>query len=176
MVCTGNICRSPMAEAMLRHELERRGCHDVEVASAGTWAGPGNPATPEAVEVMRGRGIDLDRHRSRPVDPVEVAEADLVVAMTSVHVKELRDISDAVGTKLVLMKEIAEVEPGEGASDSALAAFLSGRRPKPRRALDLDDPMGLPVFAYERAAGEIAVGIERLADILCPEGRGEALS
>ena len=170
MVCTGNICRSPMAEAMLRHELERRGCNDVEVASAGTWAGLGNPAQPEAIEVLASRGIDFEAHRSRPVDPQEMAEADLVVAMTSVHVRELRQISHEVGTKLVLMKEIAEIEPGEGASDSALRAFLGGKRPESRRALDLDDPMGLPVFAYERAAKEIAVGVERLAEILCPAG------
>lgn len=170
MVCTGNICRSPMAEVMLRHELERRGCNDVEVASAGTWAGLGNPAMPEAVEALRGRGLDGSSHRSRPVELEELAEADLVVAMTSVHLRELKELSEAVGTKLVLMKEIAEMEfeSSDGADPSArLRAFLGGRRPEPRRALDLDDPMGLPQFAYERAAGEIATGVERLADLLC---------
>lgn len=170
MVCTGNICRSPMAEAILRHELERRGCSDIEVTSAGTWAGLGNPATPEALEVLGARGIDLDAHRSRPVDLEELAEADLVVAMTSVHLRELRQLSEAVGTKLVLMKEIAEMEPAQRAAGSPLEALLAGSRPEPRRALDLDDPMGLPVFAYERAAGEIAAGIQRLAEILCPGG------
>lgn len=170
MVCTGNICRSPMAEAMLRHELERRGCSDIQVASAGTWAGYGHWATPEALEVLEARGIDHSAHRSRPVEPDELAEADLVVAMTSVHLRELRGLSEAVGTKLVLMKEIAEVEMGESAGTPGLDAFLAGRRPEPRRALDLDDPMGLPVFAYERAADEIATGVQRLAEILCPAG------
>lgn len=170
MVCTGNICRSPMAEAMLRAELERRGCESVEVASAGTWAGHGHPATPEALQVLEARDIDFTGHRSRPVDPDELAEADLVVAMTSVHVKELRQMSEAVGTKLVMMKEIVEMEVGEPMGASGLDTFLAGRRPEPRRALDLDDPMGLPVFAYERAADEIAAGIARLAEILCPDG------
>lgn len=162
-----------MAEAMLRHELERRGCSDIEVASAGTWADHGNPAMPEALEVLKGRGIDFAAHRSRPVDLDELAEADLVVAMTSVHLRELRGLSDAVGTKLVLMKEVVEMEMGESEGGSALEGFLAGRRPEPRRALDLDDPMGLPVFAYERAAGEIAAGVRRLAEILCPGGPGD---
>lgn len=168
MVCTGNICRSPMAEAMLRHELAARGCHDVEVTSAGTWANLGDPAMPEALEVLRSRGIDLEGHRSRPVDLEELAAADVVVAMTSVHLQELRRMSEAVGTKLLLMKEIVEMEPADGAAGSGLEAFLAGVRPQPRRALDLDDPMGLPVGAYERAAGEISAGIERLAEVLCP--------
>ena len=172
MVCTGNICRSPMAEVMLRDEVERRGCGDIEVASAGTWAGFGNPAQPEALEVMRNKGIDLDGHRSRPVDPEELAEADLVVAMTSVHARELRQLSDEVGTKMVLMKEFTELEVDEcpsSALDDRLKTLLAGKRPEPRRALDLDDPMGLPVFAYERAANEIDTGIRRLADLLCGE-------
>ena len=172
MVCTGNICRSPMAEVMLRDEVARRGCSDIEVASAGTWAGFGNPAQPEAIEVMRGRKIDLAEHRSRPVDPEELAEADLVIAMTSVHARELKQLSDDVGTKMVLMKEFVEMEVEECPStalDDRLKTLLAGKRPPSRRALDLDDPMGLPVFAYERAATEIDTGIRRLADLLCGE-------
>ena len=174
MVCTGNICRSPMAEVMLRDEVARRNCGDIEVASAGTWAGFGNPAQPEAREVMRGRGIDLDGHRSRPVDPEELAEADLVIAMTSVHARELKQLSDEVGTKMVLMKEFVEIEVDESPSpalDDRLETLLAGKRPPSRRALDLDDPMGLPVFAYERAATEIDTGIRRLADLLCGEAQ-----
>jgi protein-tyrosine phosphatase len=170
MVCTGNICRSPMAEVMLRAELERRGCSGIEVASAGTWAGFGNPAQPEAREVVRDRGIDLEAHRSRPIDPAELADADLVVAMTSVHARELRQLSDVVDEKMVLMKEFVEMEVDECSSSAQtdrLRTMLAGKRPEPRRALDLDDPMGLPVFAYERAAGEIDSGIKRLADLLC---------
>jgi protein-tyrosine phosphatase len=171
MVCTGNICRSPMAEVMLRAEVARRGCEDIEVASAGTWAGFGNRAQPEAREVTNNRGIDLESHRSRPIDPQELAEADLVIGMTSVHARELRQLSPEVETKLVLMKEFVEMEVDEcpsSATQERLKTLLAGRRPAPRRALDLDDPMGLPVFAYERAAKEIEVGVQRLADLLCP--------
>lgn len=177
MVCTGNICRSPMAEVMLRAEVAARGCDDIEVSSAGTWAGFGHPAQPEAREVVRNRGIDLDGHRSRPVDPQELADADLVVAMTSVHARELRQLSDQVGTKMVLMKEFVEMQVDECPSselDDRLKTLLAGKRPSSRRALDLDDPMGLPVFAYERAATEIEEGVRRLADLLCGPGSTES--
>src|SRR5687768_11436082 len=89
-VCTGNICRSPMAEALLRHTLDVRGCNSVEVSSVGTWAYGGNPAMPEAVETLRAMGIDLSEHRSRDVDQAELAAADVIVVMTSVHVRELK--------------------------------------------------------------------------------------
>lgn len=170
MVCTGNICRSPMAEALLKQKLAQRGCEDIEVASAGTWADPGRHATPEALQVLADRGIAFDDHRARPVDLRELAEADLVIAMTSVHVRELKAMADEVGTKLLLMKEIVEMEVGQDRLDepgARLANLLRGRRPEPRRALDVDDPMGLPVGAYQRAAGEIEAGIDRLVDVLC---------
>ena len=170
MVCTGNICRSPMAEALLKQKLAQRGCADIEVASAGTWADPGRHATPEALQVLAERGIPFEDHRARPVELQELAEADLVVAMTSVHVRELKAMADEVGTKLLLMKEIVEVEVGDQQLDepaARLANLLQGKRPEPRRALDVDDPMGLPVGAYQRAAGEIEAGVDRLVDLLC---------
>ena len=177
MVCTGNICRSPMAEAILRQRLAERGCDQIEVASAGTWADYGNRATPEALEVLTRRGIPFDGHRSRGVELDELAEADLVIAMTSVHLRELKAMADEVGTKLLLMKELVEMEVGETSSEDLperLGNLLRGRRPEPRRALDLDDPMGLPVAAYERAAAEIELGVAKLVDLLCGPGPASA--
>ncbi len=167
-VCTGNICRSPMGEAMLRHELAARGCTDVEVSSCGTWGLAQQPATPDAVTTLGGRGIDLASHRSRALDAAEIAEADLVVAMTSVHVREIaQEVPDAL-PRVRLMKELAELEitPGGG-----LAGLLAATRPAARRSLDVDDPMGLPSRAYERAATEIEEGVKVLADALCPRDR-----
>jgi protein-tyrosine-phosphatase len=169
-VCTGNLCRSPMAEALLRHLLEERGCRRMEVASAGTWAAAGYPATSEAVATLSGRGIDLGPHRSRPLDASELASADLVVAMTSVHVREITRESPEARDKVILLKELAELDVEDGGGRTLperLAALLSARRPAPRRSLDVDDPIGLPASAYERCARELEAGVHALADLLC---------
>ncbi|MDQ3915945.1 MAG: low molecular weight phosphotyrosine protein phosphatase [Actinomycetota bacterium] len=167
-VCTGNICRSPMGEAMLRHELAARGCNDVEVSSCGTWGLVRQPATTDAVTTLSGRGIDLASHRSRALDAAEIASADLVVAMTSVHVREIAAEVPGALPKVRLVKELAELRPDAG---TGLAGLLAAPRPEPRRSLDVDDPMGLPSRAYERAAGEIEAGVKVLADALCPPER-----
>src|SRR5690349_11718390 len=84
-VCTGNTCRSPMAEALAREELERRGWHHVRLASAGTAADFGQPASGNAVSVLARKGIDLDRHSSQPLTRALVEWADLILAMSPSH-------------------------------------------------------------------------------------------
>ena len=162
-VCTGNLCRSPMAEALLRTVLERRGCDGVVVSSAGTWADYGNSATSEAQEAVAARGADLSEHRSRPVTDDELAGADVVVAMTSVHLREIEELAPEVMEKVVLLKELAEIEVAE----DGLRSLLAGKRPAPRRDLDVDDPIGLPFGAYERCCKELEAGVTRLAEVLC---------
>lgn len=169
MVCTGNLCRSPMAEGVLRDAALRRGC-SIDVSSVGTWAYPGHEATAEAVEVLRGRGIDISAHRSRPLEPNELADADIVVAMTSVHRREILGMAPEVEGKLILMKELVELAPEGALPDAAearLERLLGASRPKWRRALDLDDPIGKPIGAYERTVAEIELGIEVLVEALC---------
>lgn len=175
-VCTGNLCRSPMAEALARSTLAVRGCDGIEFASAGTWADSGSPATPEAIATLRARGIDLDGHRSRPLDPAEIGDADLVVAMTSVHVKEILEAAPEARSKLILLKELAELENlGEGDSpQTRLQTLLRAGRPEYRRALDVDDPLGLPFTAYERCFEDLRRGIEALAEALCGKDRSSA--
>ncbi|HET8654707.1 MAG TPA: low molecular weight protein arginine phosphatase [Longimicrobiaceae bacterium] len=85
-VCTGNTCRSPMAEALARAALENRGWGHVRVASAGVSAAAGEPATPEAVSAAGRRGLDLRSHRSQPLTAELVDWADLVLCMSPSHV------------------------------------------------------------------------------------------
>jgi protein-tyrosine-phosphatase len=158
-----------MAEGLLRAGAAQRGC-PIEVSSVGTWAYPGHIATSEAVEVLRGRGIDLSEHRSRPLEPAALVEADVVVAMTSVHLREILQMAPDVRPKLVLMKELVEMAlDGElpDAAEARLERLLGAPRPQWRRALDLDDPIGKPIGAYERTVAEIQLGIEVLLDALC---------
>ncbi len=160
-----------MAEALLRRRLESNGCGDIKVTSSGTWAYHGREATLEAIETVAARGADLSSHRSRPVVPAEIAAADLVVAMTSVHVREILSLVPEVGDKLVLMKEIKEIPPGPVRPDATkkerIEALVGGQRPPRRRSLDVDDPMGLPAHVYERTARELTEGIDALVKLLC---------
>jgi protein-tyrosine-phosphatase len=171
IVCTGNLCRSPMASVVLRRVLSERGCDGIEVGSAGTWAESGNRATSEACSVVADRGMDLSPHRSRPLTADELRSADLVIAMTSVHLREIGSLDPDAAGKTLLLKEIAELSFGEPEGRDAqirLRRLLGARRPEWRRALDLDDPMGLPRTSYERCLAELEQGIELLATALCP--------
>lgn len=81
VICTGNICRSPMGEALLAHVLGG----DFKVASAGIGALVGKGADPHAVELMRERGIDISAHRARQLDLELVRNYDLLLAMDQGH-------------------------------------------------------------------------------------------
>src|SRR5436190_8699294 len=85
-LCTGNICRSPMAEAFLRHRLEGRRV-DVNVGSAGLRL-VGEPASANGVDVLSARGLDLSAHRSRILDPELLEGTDLALAMAREHLRE----------------------------------------------------------------------------------------
>jgi protein-tyrosine-phosphatase len=165
-VCTGNLCRSPMAEGLFRAELLRRRCSTVTVTSAGTWAYAGSSPTPEAVQVAAERGADISGQRSRPVTKEDIEDSDLVVVMTSVHRKEILDLAPAARDKVLLIKEMAEIHPRPRLG-GGLESLWSGQRPSWRRDLDLDDPIGLPLSAYERCARQIHEGAEHLANVVC---------
>src|SRR5438094_391744 len=90
IVCTGNTCRSPMAEGFIRQDLEKKGLKGkVEVSSCGTGTRDGMPASSETVFVMRNREINIGAHRSRKIKPEFVKEAAVILAMNPSHSEEL---------------------------------------------------------------------------------------
>ena len=110
-VCTGNLCRSPMAEALLRARLARdEARHDWQVGSAGVWAAEERPASAYAIEEMARRGIDLRAHRSRSVTREMMAEADLVLAMTRHHAEALRAAFPEYAHKVLMFSEMVGQE------------------------------------------------------------------
>jgi protein-tyrosine-phosphatase len=86
-VCTGNTCRSPMAEVIARGAIQGRGWQHVDVRSAGIAAMDGGPATGLAAAVAREHDLDLDTHASRPLTAELVEWADMVLAMSPSHVE-----------------------------------------------------------------------------------------
>ncbi len=85
LVCTGNICRSPLAEAIMRRELAEIGRNDFEVTSAGTGAWDGAPASEGAYLVALEHGLDLSAHRARLLTRELVQQADVILTMARHH-------------------------------------------------------------------------------------------
>lgn len=149
-VCTGNTCRSPLAEGIAREELERRGWRNVRVASAGLAARGGEEATGHAVTVAGRDGIDLSGHRSQPLTPELAGWADLILAMGPSHVAALHRVGAA--EKAATLGDF--VAGGEGAG------------------YPVADPYGGPEEVYEETYRElralISAAFDRLAPILAP--------
>src|SRR5919112_3263581 len=100
-VCTGNTCRSPMAEAIARKVAIERGLTDVDVASAGVAAAAGAPATDSALLVGMERRADVSNHRARQLSPELVAAADVILGMGPQHVAEAEALGGAGKTYLL---------------------------------------------------------------------------
>ena len=148
-VCTGNTCRSPMAEVIAREALAKRGWQHVEVDSAGTSAAWDVPASPGALQAVAEIGLDLSTHRSQPLTAKLVAEADIILAMTVNHVEAVEALGE--GTKVALISE-----------------FMDG----PEAGEPIDDPVAGPLEEYVVARDRIARAVDgllnRLAAILAP--------
>jgi len=129
-VCSGNICRSPMAAAYFRHRAARGGLAHVLVDSAGTLGIDGAPAADEARLALAELGIDLSEHRSKGLRSSQVASSDLLVAMERGH-----------------LETVARRYPGERPERRLLREFENGAEPMPH-APDLVDPMGQPLPFY----------------------------
>jgi len=123
-VCSGNICRSPMAAEYFRHRAAHSGLSHVVVDSAGTLGIEGAPASSDAVAVMSEIGVDLSPHRSKGLTREMLRTSDLVLVMSHRHLEELAVLDpDGPGRRLLLR------------------AFEAGPRPDPNPH-GLKDPIG----------------------------------
>jgi protein-tyrosine phosphatase len=150
MVCTGNICRSPMAEGLLSHQLPETLKPLVSVSSAGTHGLHGNRAEPLAVRAAAAHGTDISNHRARILDARMIRSADLVLGMENHHL-------DYINSLLIFRCNYAR---------------LLGRFAPQRQNPEIEDPYGLSFAAYETAAREILACIPGLVDHI----RGQLVS
>jgi protein-tyrosine-phosphatase len=173
-VCTGNVCRSPMAEGFLKYEAGRRGL-DIGVRSTGTHAWHGRAATIDGRRTMRELGVPIDDHMTEELSQRLVDWADLIVGLSREHVRDtIRDFPQAAG-KTFLLTQVNRLLPlAEQAGDPAefVSRIDSLARANHVIDQDVDDPFGEREAAYRRTANEIKVLIEEMADRLQSAGVG----
>lgn len=114
-VCSGNTCRSPLAEAIARRLVTESGRTDVELSSAGTQAWDGSPASDGSLLVGMERGLDLSGHRSRQLTREIVDESDLVLVMAPSHISRVKELS--VGANVHLLAGFASEDAGHTVQD-----------------------------------------------------------
>jgi protein-tyrosine-phosphatase len=141
-VCSGNTCRSAMAEAFARKIAQRRGIEDLNVSSAGTNAWDNVPATDEALLVGMERDIDLTGHRARKLTSAIVSEADLIFVMTPGHLEQVKQLGGR--GKVHVIDEYASGTANQG----------------------VEDPYGGDLEAYRATADVLEREIEKLFDRL----------
>jgi protein-tyrosine-phosphatase len=108
-VCTGNICRSPMAVALFKQLLQQHGLlASWRVESAGTWGPSGEPASRNACLVMVERGYDLSQHRSRTVNGQLLKDFDLILVMERGHVEALATEFPEIAGRLHLLTHVVD--------------------------------------------------------------------
>lgn len=149
-VCTGNTCRSPMAEALMKlrlaerlgveiDELEQRG---VIVVSAGVAASPGAPASPQSVELMRENGVSLDAHAAQQLSDHLARQADLIVPLTRGHAESILQLWPEAAPRVKML-------------------MPDGR--------DVADPIGGPSEVYRRCAEQIDEGVRSHVETILAE-------
>lgn len=108
LVCVGNICRSPTAEILLRHQLKGR--DGIHVASAGLQALAGHAMDAEAAALLRERGYDPAPHRARQITPAMLGAADLILAMERAHLAQIAREAPQVSGKAFLLGRWDNIE------------------------------------------------------------------
>ncbi|MFL5878522.1 MAG: hypothetical protein ACJ782_00165, partial [Actinomycetota bacterium] len=168
-VCTGNICRSPTAEALARRELARHPGVPIQVSSAGSHALEGNPAASRSMLAASRRGASLERHFARELTRRRVRGADLVLCMAAEHRPFVLSYDRSAADRTFLLATFARVA-GEWdwlATSPAGLVALAAEHAREQDGDDIDDPLGQPTEAYaacaERLDGLVSTVIAALA-------------
>ncbi|MGV9669262.1 DUF4012 domain-containing protein [Gordonia sp. NPDC003504] len=165
-VCTGNICRSPMGERILR-AMASRGDVDVTITSAGVGAQNGQPMHTSAEQVLEEHGYDATDFAARYLRPQILEGADLVITMTREHRAACQRMLPARWKRMLTLTELVQLLDVLG-DDASMQDVIDsrGRVDTNAESLDIVDPMGQPKEAFERVFGEIEPKVGRVAEWL----------
>ncbi|NLK65354.1 MAG: low molecular weight protein arginine phosphatase [Tissierellia bacterium] len=140
-VCTGNTCRSPMAEGIFKDMLKKNNIDYIKVSSAGLSVFPGEHANEKAIKALKEKGIDITAHRARQLLEA-INKTDLILAMTLSHKKIIEDY----------FKFNADQSPPHLFTLKEFAAKISGEE---LTASDINDPYGRDYSFYKKSRDEI---------------------
>jgi len=182
VVCTGNVCRSPIAEGLLRRATEHRTVGaPITVSSAGTAGWEGSPAMSEAVEAAAEREVDISGHVATRLRPGMAAVADLVLCMAAEHRDQIASDDPQALDRTFTLKELVRLLEGgargggggaggaaapPGAGSPAPAAPRAGAEAGEHQGEDIADPLGRPLDGYRAIASELDDWIVRLVPAL----------
>jgi len=143
-ICTGNICRSPMAEGLMDQLI--KGHDDLRCLSAGVGAVDGQPPSRAAVEVMAELGVDISHHSSLALRPGLVDQATVIFTMTQQHRDVLHALYPESAEKIYVLQELQSLVPGE--------------------SVDVADPIGMSVEVYRRTRDQIRAALPELFEMV----------
>jgi len=150
LVCTGNTCRSAMAEGILKRMLKEVGETEVEVRSVGTGTAPGWEASPEAIQACKELQVDISGHRSQSVTLESVRDCDLILTMQRTHSDRILDIDPLAVDKVKLL---GKFDPGA-------------------ESPEIDDPVGQPLPVFRKCADRLFAALKGVVQQL-PEIKKE---
>ncbi len=185
VVCTGNVCRSPYFEFMLRSMLPHA---RIDIASAGTQALEGTPMDPTVLRLVEERGIDPSGFAARQITAEMIRKADLILTATRAHRGKVAHVDPSGVRKAMAMGDFADLVRGSPAvlpepsfmdppqmSDVALIASGAARRRgtvplRPDHEVDILDPYGKAERVFERMAEQIDADLEPIVRALGTTG------
>lgn len=147
-ICTGNSCRSIMAEGLLKKYLKELGKDNITVHSAGIMPVDGMSPTTETIEVMKKEGVDVSKFKAKYLTADMIRKADIILVMESFHKNEVLNKVPEAAAKTFLLKE-----------------FGNGEEHNPVR-LGIKDPIGKPMEDYRHVLVTIKTEIERIVSLL----------
>ncbi len=143
-ICTGNICRSPMAHYYMQSRVkELKKENDYLIDSCGTYANTGEKATNNAICAIKEYNVDLTSHRAKNIRDVDIESYDLIICLTIAHKRDVLSMYPKLEGKVYTLKEYVQTD---------------------NKYIDIDDPWGLDIDVYKDCAKDIVYNVDKLLD------------